>query len=237
MAKNIVLIHGWGAETKKLVPLKKELEKSGWKVFLPKLPGFEIPAPETLWGLQEYANYVANEALVFFKGNRYFVFGHSFGGGIAIKIALSKKDKVRGVVLCATRGMSRANSVKRLVFFTIAKTGKVFLAAPVLAKNFRKLLYKAAHEHDYEKTHGIMKEVFKKIISEDLKPILSKIKLPVLIQWGKNDKVTPRADALLIKKMITNAKLIEYDNVGHRLPYEKDGIIAKAIDQWSKTLN
>ena len=232
MKKNIVLLHGWGAETKKLIPLKQELEKLGWNVFLPKIVGFEKPAPSAVWGIKEYSDYAYDEAKKYFGKNRFYVFGHSFGGGIAIKLASERGNNIKGFILCATRGISRGKSVKRLFFSVFAKAGKVLLLTPPLAHKFRKLLYKAAREHDYEKLDGIMKEVFKKVISEDLKPLVMKIKIPVLILWGREDRVTPLKDAYYINKNSKNSKLIIYNNQGHRLPYEMPKHLAKEIEKW-----
>ncbi len=235
--KRVVLIHGWGAETGKLEPLRKELEQLGWQVFLPKLAGFEEPAPPNVWGIKEYSEYVNEEAVGFFGKNRYFVFGHSFGGGIAIKLASNNSEHLSGIILCAPRGISRGKSIKRLVFSTLAKTGKVLLLTPKLAEKFKKLLYKVAREHDYEKTQGIMREIFKKIISEDLKPFISKIKLPTLILWGEEDKITPISDAYFIKSVLPESELFTYKNQGHTLPYLRPNAIAQKIDLWSKQLH
>lgn len=236
MRKNIVLLHGWGAETKKLKPLAKELEKLGWKVLLPKLVGFEKPAPNTIWGIKEYSDYIYEEVKRNFGKSQIFVFGHSFGGGIAIKLASKNAKNLGGVIICATRGMSRGKSVKRFVFASFAKAGKVLLLVPHLADKFKKLLYKAACEHDYEKLSGIMREVFKKVISEDLKPLITKIKTPVLILWGRGDRVTPVTDGYYINKNLKRSKLIIYNNQGHRLPYDKPKQLAKDIDLWQTTL-
>lgn len=232
--KNIVLIHGWGAETSKLEPLKKELSKLGWNVYIPKLLGFEKPAPKEVWGITEYSKYIYDEAQEKFNKSKFYVFGHSFGGGVAIKIGAIHKSHIKGVILCATRGISRPRSIKRIVFGTIAKAGKVLLITPSIADGFRKLLYRAAREHDYEKTKGIMRDIFKKIISEDLKPYLNKIKPPVLIFWGEQDRMTPLNDALVINRTIKTSRLITFKNEGHRLPYEKPKLLAKEINIWAK---
>jgi len=235
MGKNIVLLHGWGAETKKLIPLKKELKKLGWSVFLPKLPGFELPSPETVWGIQEYSDYIKKEAAGVFKKEKYFVFGHSFGGGIAIKTAKERNIGLEGIILCASRGISRGKSIKRLVFIFVAKVGKIFLLTPKLGKKFKKFLYKAAREHDYEKLNGIMREVFKKVISEDLKPEIGKIKIPVLILWGRDDRMTPASDALYLKKKLKLAKMKLFPKQGHKLPYKMPKALAKEINLWQAT--
>ncbi|OGM28796.1 hypothetical protein A2962_04930 [Candidatus Woesebacteria bacterium RIFCSPLOWO2_01_FULL_39_61] len=236
MRKNIVLLHGWGAETKKLKPLKDELEKRGWSVLLPKLAGFENPPPDKVWGIKEYSEYVYSEARNAFKNENFFVFGHSFGGGIAIKLAYRKCKGLSGIILCASRGVSRGKLLKRLLFSALAKTGKVFLLVPVLAGSFRRLLYKAAREHDYEKTEGIMKDIFKKVISEDLKPQIKQISTPTLILWGKIDRVTPMGDARFINESIKNSKIVLFEDEGHRLPYNKPKVIAEETDLWFKNL-
>lgn len=236
MSKNIILLHGWGAETKKLLPLKTGLENLGWCVFLPKMIGFEKPAPETVWGIKEYSDYIEDEASKKFKNNKYFVFGHSFGGGIAIKLASGETKNLKGVILCATRGISRGKLVKRIVFSTLAKAGKMFLITPKLAGGFKKLLYKTAREHDYEKLDGVMRDIFKKVVSENLKPLVPKIKIPVLILWGQKDRMTPVKDAYFINKYLSQSRLIIFKDQGHRLPYDKPKDLAKEIDLWQTSL-
>ncbi len=236
MLKNIVLIHGWGAKTESLIPLKKELLGLGWRVFLIKLPGFGRPAPKKVWGLKEYSDYVLKKAEKRFSKVKFFVFGHSFGGAIALKLALNHKRDLYGIILCETRGISRTIFLKRLVFILVAKLGKVFLIYPKIAKNFRRLLYKLAREHDYEKTQGIMREIFKKVVNEDLKDSVSKIKIPVLILWGEKDKMTPIKDAFFLKSRILGSKLVVFENQGHRLPYEDPKKVALEINSWQKQI-
>jgi pimeloyl-ACP methyl ester carboxylesterase len=107
---------------------------------------------------------------------------------------------------------------------------------PGAAESFRKLLYKAAREHDYEKTQGIMQQVFRKVVSEDLKPYIKKIKLPCLILWGTDDRMTPVRDGYYIKKWADNTKLVTFKNEGHRLPYVKPKDIADEIEKWHQGL-
>ncbi len=234
MEKNIALIHGWGAETKKLEPLKRELGNLGWNVFLPKLPGFESKPPKSVWGIKEYADFVYQKIKTSFKREEYIVFGHSFGGSIAINLASRSSDGLKRIVLCAPGGFSRGNYIKRIFFISLAKTGKIFLLTPDIADMFRKLLYKFAREHDYEKTSGIMREVFKKVISEDLRPGLRNIKVPTLILWGEKDKMAPVSGADLINKSIQNSTIKIFNEEGHRLPYNKPKILAREIDKWSQ---
>ncbi len=235
--KRIVLLHGWGASASKLARLVGELKKLNWHVCLAKLPGFDAPPPKEAWGIKEYAEYALKEAQKVHGKKKFFVFGHSFGGRVAIKLAEKNNRQILGVVLCSTSGLSRGNPVKRAIFWLLAKAGKVFLAIPLLANFWKSVLYKLAREHDYERAQGIMKEVFKKVVSEDLKPVAKEIKIPTLVLWGKKDKMTPISDAYYIKKVLSDTKLVVFEDEGHRLPYNKPKGVAEEIDKWAKNLN
>jgi pimeloyl-ACP methyl ester carboxylesterase len=235
-SKNIVLLHGWGASTAKLRPLGDDLETLGWQVLLPELPGFDASAPKIPWGVNEYADFVEGAITKRFGENRnYIVFGHSFGGRIATALAASPRSKMlKGIVLCSISGVSRPLGLKRGLFFMLAKFGKLFLLLPPLAQYWKKGLYKLVREHDYEKTEGVMKKIFVKVVNEDLKPEILKVRKPVLILWGRFDKITPLRDAKYIEKTINNSKLVMYDD-SHRLPYNKHLLLAEEITKWYKS--
>ncbi len=223
MEKKIVLLHGWGARADKLEALGSELERLGWETLDLDMPGFGLPAPKFAWGLDEYADWVKREAHK--KWKEYIVFGHSFGGRIAIKMAIS--GELRGVVLCAPGGLSRPNGIKRLVFGFLARLGR-FLGLV----QYKWILYKLAREHDYEKTSGVMREVFRKIVEEDLNPLSEKINVPTLVLWGKQDRVVPYTDGQKFKQ----AKLVLFEGQGHKLPYELPERVAREIDVWFSSL-
>ena len=231
--KKIILVHGWGSSTKKLEKLKIALEKVGWECFSPKLPGFEVPAPATAWGVTDYSKYVLAEGERVFRDKVFFIFGHSFGGMVAIRIGSNKNNKnIPGIILCGTNGISRPPFLKRAFFYILAKLGKIFIVIPQSAKSFRKILYFFASGQDYIKTNDIMRDVFKKVISDDLKPEVSKLKIPVLIIWGEKDKATPVAAGRYINKVVRLSKLIVYSHGDHLIPYFMPCEIAKEIDEW-----
>lgn len=233
--KNIVVLHGWGATAIKLEPLSKSLKKLGWNVLLLKLPGFELPPPKSTWGVGDYAEHVSVEAARHFKNKKYMVFGHSFGGRIAIKIG-QNNTSVAGIILCASGGISRGNFIKRIIFKCVAKVGKAFLVSQKFSTLWRKILYKLIREHDYEKASGIMKEVFKKVVNEDLKPYISTLSVPILVLWGEIDKVTPLSDARFIAKNAPLSTLKIFKKEGHKLPYNEYQKIAFTINTWKNTL-
>jgi pimeloyl-ACP methyl ester carboxylesterase len=225
--KRIVLLHGWGARAEKLVPLEKQLKDTGWQTLNLDLPGFGLPEPKTAWNLADYSDYVLKKIPVNW-GKDFFVFGHSFGGRIAIKLATTQPDKLKGIILCAPGGLSRAPLVKRVAFSSLAKIGRFLPFQEV----FRRILYKVVREHDYEKTSGVMRQIFKNIVDEQLMPVVSRITLPTLIIWGDQDRVVPWTDGEKAHRIIKGSKLKIISNIGHRVPYDEPIKLAQLINIW-----
>jgi len=228
----VVLLHGWGASKEKLLPLGKALSKKEWQVLIPDLPGFgKSSLPPKPWGVSDYASFVIKTINKLNGKKKVYLFGHSFGGRLAIKIANLYPHKVAGIILCGSAGISRPSFIKRSFFLVLAKTGKLIFPK---SEKFGQLVYKLAREHDYEKTKGVMRETFKLIVSEDLKPLLPKITPPALILWGTKDKMTRYTDARIITAGVKHSELVSFPGLGHKLPYEKPELLAKKITEWRK---
>ncbi len=228
----IILLHGWDASKTKLLPLGKSLKREGWQVFILDLPGFgKSGFPLKAWNLEKYVEFLLKVINRYWQGEKVYLFGHSFGGRIAIKFANLYPERVKGIILCGSAGISRANLVKRKLFLFLTKMGKSLIGEN---KQLEKLVYKLAGEGDYQKTSGVMRETFKLIIDEDLGPILPGLKIPVLILWGKKDRMTKYSDALEIKKAVKQSKLISFAGSGHQLPYKKPELLVKKIKEWSQ---
>ena len=154
----IVLLHGWGVDSKKYVELIKK-----FKIIIPDLPGFgKSDEPKENWDLDDYVEFVnefiektnrkggfelvknilANmqEGSTALRGQwsqrdqqkRIILIGHSFGGGIAIKYATKYPEKIDKLILTGARGIKRKLTAKQRVLFIIAKTGKLFFSLPII---------------------------------------------------------------------------------------------------------
>ena len=81
----------------------------------------------------------------------------------------------------------------------------------------KKLLYRAIKSTDYEETSGIKREIFKKIIRQDLRKILPKIKIKTLILWGEKDSYVPVRFGKKMFKLIPHSRLRIIDGANHGL--------------------
>jgi pimeloyl-ACP methyl ester carboxylesterase len=64
---------------------------------------------------------------------------------------------------------------------------------------------------------------------------LSELKLPTLIVWGRNDKVTPPDVAESFKSQIEQAQLRYIDNCGHAPNLEHPAIFAEMLQEFLPT--
>lgn len=236
MKPTLIMLHGWGGSKKSLQGIIEKIDQEKINLIIPDLPGFgEEKAPESEWGIDNYINFVLKLAA---KNNlgKFYLFGHSFGGRIGIKLSAKYPEKISGLILCASAGIKHQKSCKQITFYLISKLGKkIFQTLPLLnnVEPFaRKILYWIIGERDYYLATETMRRTMKNVINEDLTFCLSQIQSRTLIIWGDKDKITPIKDATLIHQKINNSQLRIINDVGHYLPKEKPEIIAQFINSF-----
>lgn len=205
----LVMLHGWGGNTQSFYPLK-ELLKNKFTIYLLDFPGFgKSEEPMEIYDVSNYAE-LTLQALSEWKLSKPYVLSHSFGGRVIIKLASKHKDLFSKIILIGSAGIKPKKTLKYHILFVSAKAGKTIMALPGISrlKNLAKrVLYKIAGSRDYMKTSGIMRETFKKVIAEDLYPLLKNIQTSCLLIWGKYDSMTPLRDGKIMEREIPNAKL------------------------------
>jgi len=235
MALPIVILHGWTRQLPSQAwgEVKELLEKENYQVYLPELPGFgQTSAPTKPWAIDDYVEWLKN----FCKENnvsQIFLVGHSFGGSVAVKFSIKYPGKIKKLILVNSAGIRRKKLTKEIQkeFFHLLNKFS-FLPFYSLA---RKIVYRTLFpQSDYIFAEGVMREICLKVLSEDISPLFSEIKLPTLIVWGKEDKITPLEDAYLMKEKIEGAKLEIIPHVKHTPHLEAPKILAEKIVQFIK---
>lgn len=217
----VVILHGWGANSRYWEPIAERLAKNNFRVIIPDLPGFgKSTAPREIWGIDEYANFILS-FLEIIEVNKFNLIGHSFGGSLAIKITSLSPEKIIKLVLCdaAFIRTERLNFRQKVSKF-LTKLAPDFLKKVPGSQYLEKAVYRLAGVTDYYQSNGIMRDILKKVVSEDTSALAAQIKKPCLIVWGENDQVTPLEDGFVLNNLVKGSELKILPEVGHN-PYRK----------------
>ena len=97
----VVFLHGWALGSRAYKRAIRRLTTRGCRVFAPALPSFGGTAdlPSRSMNLDGYADWVASFMSEVGIQEPALVIGHSFGGGVAIKLARNRPTLVRYLVL------------------------------------------------------------------------------------------------------------------------------------------
>ena len=234
----ILILHGWGASSLSWRRVKELLDNLGFLTITPDLPGFgQEPEPAKIWNLDNYVEWVNQFCL---KNNleNFILFGHSFGGRLAIKFAVKYPEKIKKLILFSAAGVTPRPKARLSLLRLFSKAANIILSLPVLSllkKPLRKGLYGLLGNRDYYFLSSIiMLETFKKVIEEDLSFLLSGISVPAFIVWGEKDLLTPVQDAKLMNKEILGSALKIIPNGSHYLHTREPEKLVEAIRDFLK---
>jgi pimeloyl-ACP methyl ester carboxylesterase len=230
--KSIVILHGWGLSGETFQPLSRVLAKKGYTVFSPDLPGFgKSPAPVSPVDLSYYVQFLYN----FLKKNRIrdpIIIAHSFGGRIVLKYLFFYPTSVCGVVLTGVPGYTPVPRGRRAVCVALAKVGKFIFAVPPLSlfrDHIRTWYYYVAGAREYYRARGTMRETFKHIVQENLESYMKHVRVPTILAWGENDRITPLWIARKMAKTIPHARLVVIANSDHGVSYKNPEDFMRSI--------
>lgn len=214
---NLILLHGWDGEIKSFEPIHKHLEKY-FKTFSIDFPGFgKSSLPNQPWGTIEYSDILAK----FLKKqgiNKLIVIAHSFGGRVAIRLAAAYPELINKMILIDSAGIKPKRTYKYYIKVYLYKSIKYMVKMPIInlyTENILKFISKRIGSKDYQNVSGVMRKTFVRIVNEDLKNLLPKIKPPTLLIWGENDQATPVSNGKLMERLIPDSGLVVLRNAGH----------------------
>ena len=229
------MLHGWMQNLKALEPLAKILAAQR-PIVLIDLPGFGESAPPdqghgTAWYQEQVLPLLDRIGI-----NQFDLYGHSFGGRIAVRLAANHPERVRLLILNAAHGLQMRKPLGKQVFFSslalIRTVIKLIDRVLPGAKLYQNHFIPRFASRDY-KNAGVMREVLVKTVNEDLSSLATRIEHHALLLWGTEDQETPLSMGKRYAQLITNAQLIELTGHGH-MPYEDVGshLLSKYISEF-----
>lgn len=127
--KPFLILHGWGGNGDRWLSAMNLL-KNNFQVMAIDLPGFgKSEAPQSTWGLDDYAEFITNVADTL-NWEKFYLLGHSFGGRIAIKLAIKRPQKIEKLILVGAAGLKHKFNLKTIFGKTLLFIYKKFPLFP-----------------------------------------------------------------------------------------------------------
>lgn len=223
--KLIIIAHGWSSLVSDWDSIKDLLEKEGYLVVCISFPGLDDSThidlmKESAWGVPEYSEYVKNIIYSETRGLEFkevIFIGHSFGGRIGIYLASQYPQIFTRMILTGSAGIKPKSTIKVRLLSFLAKVFKHLLFFPKTKDALGDYLRKRFTYGGYSRLDSLMRLVFQKVVNFDSKLDVLKIKVPTMLIWGGNDKVTPMWMAEYIHKSIENSSLKVIKDGGHNI--------------------
>jgi pimeloyl-ACP methyl ester carboxylesterase len=230
-ARTVLILHGWGDSSAGWLPLAKQLAQN-YQVIALDLPGFgKTDTPTTVWGLDDYAHFVA--AFVAKIDVRLDVLiGHSNGGAIAIRGLSHNILQAERLVLLASAGVRSEYKGRKKALRMITKAGKM-LASPLPATvkhNLRRKLYTTVGSDMLVAEH--LQETFKKVVSDDVQDDAATLQIPTLLIYGENDVSTPPNFGRLLHERIQDSTLEIIGQAEHFLHIDQPKRVQALIEDF-----
>ena len=229
----ILFLHGWGDSLAGFREMMGSLEQ-GYQVVALDLPGFgQTQSPEGVWGLDDYAKFVASFVAKLKLKVSVFV-GHSNGGAIAIRGLASETLKADSLVLLSSAGIRGESKGKLGAIQLVTKTGKILTSSlPSGVRNkLRRKVYSAAGSDMLVAEH--LQETFKKVVADDVRSDADRLKIPTLIIYGSEDRATPTSYGELFSELIKRSHLEIVESAGHFVHHDQPEQVRRLISEFIK---
>ena len=215
----VVMLHGWGSK-KELFSNLVDAVSQKYRVIAPDFPGFgETEEPCEVWDVDAFTDWTV--ALIEkLELKKVILLGHSFGGRVTIKMACRDElpFEIDRIILTGSAGILPKRPISYKIKVGGYKLAKKFLMLPpvkALFPNALENMQKKRGSADYRSASQIMRGCLVKVVNEDLKECLPKIKQSTLLIWGTEDDATPLSDGELMEKLIPDAGLVRIKGAGH----------------------
>lgn len=223
---SLVVIHGGGGGVNAWID-NLELLAEHYTVYAPDLPGFgNSQSIDDRFSVPEYVGFI--ESFIGELGlDRFYLIGHSVGGGIAIQYALDYPEKIKRLVLISSLFLG-----KEIAFWArylsspsilrhLGVAGLVMFDA--LASFIRQFSFSLTLKPPFSRVQiGIGKSIMSlKGQTTILLDELTRLVMPTLLVWGSKDSIVPTKHAYAAADVIPDCNLHVFQDCGHHVYNQK----------------
>ena len=219
--KPLVLVHGLGARATDWTPLIPALAAHGYHVYALDLLGYgDSPRPrdgDTSLATEERITAGFLDAMHL---DRPDVAGWSMGGWIAMKLALDEPQRVRRLLLYDTAGLYFVIDFPHTLFTPTDRAGFNAMVERIEPNQPRMRIpgfVVPGMLRRFAKNRGSVDSSFHSMLTgrEMLDFRVHALKMPVLIVWGTEDKLTPLATGLRLHELVPQSVFLGVRGCGH----------------------
>jgi pimeloyl-ACP methyl ester carboxylesterase len=222
----IIALHGWGRRGADFKPAL-----GGLPALAPDLPGFGAsPAPDAVIGADGYAELL--DPLLGETAESVVLVGHSFGGRVALRLAVRHPDRIGAMVLTGVPLLRlRAPTPPPLGYRVIRWANRIGIVSDEALERRRRQSGSA----DYRAAQGVMRDILVKVIAETYESELATVEVPVVMMWGSDDQEVPLAvaeRAMSIREASgLPASLEVLGGVGHMAPLQAADRLREVVEE------
>ncbi|MFC5283070.1 alpha/beta fold hydrolase [Pedobacter alpinus] len=191
-----------------------EAFKGRYTVVIPMLPIYDLPLLTT--GVKTLSKYV-HKFVKFKEYQKVNLLGNSLGGHVGLIYTLAHQEYVKSLVLTGSSGLYEnafgGSFPKRENYdFIKEKVEFTFFHPETATKELVDEVFETVNDrHKVIRILAMAKSAIRHNMGKDL----SKIKVPVALIWGKNDKITPPEVAVEFNQLLPDSELSWIDECGH----------------------
>ena len=218
----VVLVHGLGGRSEDWRNLAPILARSGFRVYLPDLPGFgqsQRPA-DFSYSIPDQAAVVVGflDAMAL---NHVDLGGWSMGGWIVQRVAAEHPERVTRLMVFDSAGIYEAPRWNIALFTPASQEDVVQLDAllmphPPRVPDFVARDILRVSDSNAWVTHRALSSMLTGHDTTDA--LLPSLKMPMLIVWGTEDQITPPEQAMKIHELVPHSQLEMIEGCGHLAP-------------------
>ena len=228
----IVMLHGFGADKDTWVRFARNL-RDDYHLIIPDLPGDGESTQDLFlnYGIQDQATRL-HEFLGNINAKKVHIVASSMGGAVALRFTFMYPDTVKSLTLIDSYGAIKTPSALDEV---IKISGKNPMLEITSADDYKAMMNYAMVDPPYipgflidvlaeakTKRKAIEQKMLKDIaVDADQTAILSEIRAPTLILWGKQDSVLHVDNAGLLQEKIPGSRKVLLEQTGHVPMVEK----------------
>ena len=218
----LVCLHGGGGLR---LSRTHDILAGGRRVIAFEVPGFgESPVNERSETMEDLAG-TMNAAISALGVDRYSLMGTSFGGKLALWMAIARPETVDSIVLIAPAAirttsvapssLSREEAIKLLYAHPERQPPEEPMPAAIL-----------------EKQGALSKRLIGPPRDEAFETRLGEIDIPVLALFGTEDRVIPPDSAYLYREKLPNCHLMMVYDAAHAIDAERPEAVASVVDDF-----